>query len=1190
MSVFSKNSVVNARQFMRRKLYFLWIVIAFFSESVIYGQDFHLQTYTRENGIPSELVKSVAVDSIGFLWLGTDNGLYRYNGKQFIDYSHLISSAYVKSLLCDSRGNLYFTTDMSFGRINYTLDDVSVQTIAKGAVKRSDGMLWYPKQLYMDGNGNIWFSDNTSLYRYKNNQLNHYFMGAHNMADSFSRSFSFFEDDSGNLGMVSHTGNFYRYNPAIDIIEPLTNPLMFENVSSILSIGSNRLLIGFNEQFGEIILNSQGHISNYNPISYGVDASSFIRKSENSWYVGSWSKGLWELKSTPANRYELSKVEKLNIRGSINHIIKNDKDVIMATDNGVAVLQEKMFIPHFTDLTQEYIHDLAYHEENGKIFATDGTHILQIDEETHDAFILFTSGGSKIMQVLPYQNAVWVGDEAGTLSQIYNGRVVRRYDLSKYGNAIYDLAGDQNGNIWICQDNLNGIIRLSTDGNLKIFGAADGLTSKATFAANSPFTYIFLGASGMNNYLYYFNSELKTFNNLSRPLPFQYNGNITINHLDFDEKGIMWLASSHGLLRLRGNEIRRVDLGDQTGENIKALRVDKHGNIWFATSQGINKYDGTSVITFDQNNGLTSKTISYRNLLIDSKNRIWAGTLAGISISNNDKPPIKTAMPVFLSVTESGNLVDTPQKARFDNLSALGFTFISPEFPSENLIYRAKLIGRDDGWTILNDENKLFFSGLPKGDYKLMISAKQKGNYLWSDPLVYTFRVNKIWYQTWWAWTAIAIMLAFIIYQLARWQSHRLKDEKQKLNKLVKERTRELEQKTREIEAKNTQLLQAKEEAEKSSKAKAEFLSTMSHEIRTPLHGVIGMIDLLLMENPTSEQMEKIKTLKFSAENLLSLINDILDFNKIDAGKIDLDSREFSLKEIVRNIKAGFEPTAFDKDIDINLVYDESIPDALIGDPTRIAQILTNLTGNALKFTEKGEVNIIIERRMKKGDHIEVHFRIKDTGIGMSSEKLENIFDTFSQASSEKNRKFSGTGLGLAITKKLLELMGSRIQVKSREGIGSEFSFRITFKTADKKNVASASLQSGHQLPSLDGYRVLLVEDNLININIAKQILEKWDLNVDVAKDGRQAIDMFKSDNYDLVLMDLHLPEIDGYGATKAIRKVDREVPIIALTAAALVQEKEKVLASGMNDFISKPFKPSDLYAKITKSIMKRVS
>ncbi len=1158
------------------------------------AQDFSVETYTRDQGLPADKVTAIATDTIGFLWIGTDNGLFRYNGDQFTAFEQTEVNGPVRSLICDSRGNLYFTSDMAFGKINYSVYDAEPKVIAQGTPKQTEGKLWYPRQLFEDSKGNIWFSDNTSLYCYRQGHLTSYFMGLHNLSTQPARAFSFYEDQKGYLRMISQTGNFYRYNSIIDIIEPVPHSIVLKNVSTVLRVGKNKLLIGFDHGLGEILTDENGTPEKLQLLNSEIDACAFLANPDGTIWAGTWTHGLWKILPGGNGSLITQPAGIPKKTGSINAILRHDDDLIVATDNGFAVIQEKMFLPLFQALGNKPVVDLSYDPGQKKICFTDGANLYRIDEKTLTPEMIFHAEKSKLTQVLSEEGMIWAGTDDAQLIELTNGYIRRQFDLRRYGRAVTNLSKDRNNNMWVCMEGLQGLLRIDPDGLIRPFGIGDGLASTPRFTANSPFTYIFVGGTGTNNYLYYFNSEIETFTNLSKPLPFAPKGQVLINDMDFDDNGVMWLASNQGLLRLRGNEISRPDKPHMAGENIVALTIDQNNNIWFASGAGISKYDGNSVVTFGQNNGMPAQKLNPRCLLTDSQNRIWAGTIAGLTLTNNNRPPLKTARPLILSLTRNGTQVTNIQKSGFNNLSFIGFRFISPEYPPEHITYRAKVAGHDNDWTLLGNQNEVILSDLTAGKYKLMVSARQQGNYLWSDPLIYNFNIHRIWYQTWWAWTALGIAVLLMIYLGVHWQSRHLEKEKQKLNRLVLERTRELENKTREIEAKNQQLLSAKEEAEQSSRAKAEFLSTMSHEIRTPLHGVIGMIDLLLMEANNSEQTEKIRTLKFSAENLLNLINDILDFNKIDAGRLELDSREFNLKEIVKNVKKGFEPTAFDKNVEINLVYDESIPQALVGDPARIAQILTNLTGNAIKFTEKGEVSIFVERRMKRDDLTEILFRIKDTGIGIPPEKLSNIFETFSQGSSKTTRRFEGTGLGLAITKKLLEHMNSRIEVKSREGLGSEFSFRLILEAVEKQaGEAQFSNNSGTTANSksgLQGYRILLVEDNLINIRIAKQILEKWQIEVDVAKDGSQAISMFAPGKYDLILMDLHLPEIDGFDATRQIRKRDRHIPIIALTAAALVQEKEKVLECGMNDFISKPSKPADLYAKISGQLLKTLN
>lgn len=383
-------------------------------------------------------------------------------------------------------------------------------------------------------------------------------------------------------------------------------------------------------------------------------------------------------------------------------------------------------------------------------------------------------------------------------------------------------------------------------------------------------------------------------------------------------------------------------------------------------------------------------------------------------------------------------------------------------------------------------------------------------------------------------------------------------------------------------------LLSAKEQAEKSMKAKEQFLSTMSHEIRTPMNAVIGITHLLLQEDPNPNQLEYLQILKFSGENLIVLINDILDFNKIEAGKVTLEEVDFSMSELIGSIKQSFVHKANEKGIKLKVRLDTDLPETLIGDPVRLNQILNNLIGNAIKFTSKGSVQIELSLDKEDNDQVELTFSVKDTGIGIPVNKQAAIFESFTQASSDTTRKFGGTGLGLAITKRLLELQGSQICLESREGDGAKFWFTITFK---KSNRPITTVRYFPHLAEpqeiLTDVKLLMVEDNDVNQMVTGKFLTKWGIEIDYASNGLLAIEKIRNSYYDIILMDLQMPEMDGYEATTIIRSMEgqypKAVPIIALTASAMIDVKDRVVAAGMNDYIAKPFHPNELYNKVAK-------
>ncbi len=383
------------------------------------------------------------------------------------------------------------------------------------------------------------------------------------------------------------------------------------------------------------------------------------------------------------------------------------------------------------------------------------------------------------------------------------------------------------------------------------------------------------------------------------------------------------------------------------------------------------------------------------------------------------------------------------------------------------------------------------------------------------------------------------------------------------------------------------QIQEAKKIADKMAQTKSQFLSNMSHEIRTPLNAIVSISHLLFDEKPKKSQIKKIQTLQFAANNLVRLMNDILDFAKIEAGKITFEKAQFDIRALVDNLLKFFSFSAKKSNqLRFIALIDPSVPSAVIGDAMRLNQILTNLLSNASKFTERGSITVAIKPLVQTEDEIRLSFSVDDTGIGIPADRLDAIFDAFTQASADTTRKYGGTGLGLAITKNLIEQQGGKISVTSEVGKGTSFVFELSFEKVKRETMGKE--EESKILEKINPkVCVLLVEDNEVNQFVAMRFFKQWGVKHDLAKNSQEAISKIQTKKYDLVLMDIHLPDADGFETTKKIRKMDekyfQEVPVVALTASVMDRAKERTQEAGMNDFLLKPFNPADLYQKIAQ-------
>ena len=521
---------------------------------------------------------------------------------------------------------------------------------------------------------------------------------------------------------------------------------------------------------------------------------------------------------------------------------------------------------------------------------------------------------------------------------------------------------------------------------------------------------------------------------------------------------------------------------------------------------------------------------------------------------------------------------------------SFAFQGLSLAAGDEPLLYQYRLRGLSDEWSRPSPAGEAQFPGLGAGKYVLEARVRYASPAAtpWSPVASARFSIATPWWQQGWVLALGFLALAAGVLAVVRGRERLLRAQRAQLELTVHQRTSELRQKNADIELMNDDLLVARDAAEASRRAKAQFLANMSHEIRTPMNAVIGLTNLLQNTQPTREQAEYLTAIGSSSQNLLVILNDILDSSKMEAGKLTLEQIPFRLPDAVRRLSTMFRYAADSKGLLLHVEVAPEVPAAVLGDPTRMQQILVNLVSNALKFTRQGSVTVHVglsAAAPPNAEHVALRFAVQDTGIGIAPDKLGAIFEDFSQANASTTREFGGTGLGLSIARNLVQLHGGWLGVRSEEGAGSEFFFEVTYPVADAAQ-AQPEAHAG-PLPAFEpALRVLVAEDNELNQLVARKTLENWNVQVVIAANGRLAVEQVTqaTEPFDAVLMDVQMPELDGYAATRALRELfpdAQHLPIIGLTASVLPEDRGLALAAGMNDTLAKPFEPAMLHARL---------
>ena len=1261
-----------------------------------------------ENGLPQDAIQTIAQTKDGYLWLGTEEGLVRFDGARFTVFNRKntpeLKDHYVRVLFADPDGALWIGTRS--GGLTRLRDgkfrSFGVQDgLGQGVITA----------IARDGRGNLWVGTNAGLSQLRGERFVAYGDGSHRFTSSVTAL------------LVDRRGEVWVGTEESGVLQTGDGGERWYTVKQGLS--SNRILAIFEDRAGSVWVGTDGggldqiredKITVFGK-AQGLQNSSVVSIGEGAGaqlWAGTDGGGLARLENGKFTAYTME-------QGLSNDVVlclyKDREDNLwIGTDGGgLNRLKRRKFLTY--TVNDGLSHNQAtsiYQSRDGSVWiGTAGGGLNRLKDGKFTTYTTKDGLSSNLVRALleDDQGNLWIGTDGAGLNVLRNGRFTTYSHKNGLSNdVVLSLAQDRNGDIWI--GTAEGLCRMSRGSQhpAAVAGGWEHSVIMSLLASRDGSVWISAIDRGVARLR---NGELRRF---TAGLPEEF-----VTSMYEDSDGTIWLGTNGGgLARFRDGRFSvatiKQGLFDDT---IFQVLEDNQGNLWMSSNRGVfrvnkgqlnnladAKTNSVDSFHYGKADGMKSAECTGNNQPAGWKTRdgrLWFPTIKGVAIvdprhlSSNTKPP-PVVLEEFIAdkkVIPPGTDIALPAGTAQVEFQFAGLSFVAPE----RVRYKYMLEGFDSGWIDAGARRTAYYTNLSPKHYRFRVIACNN-NGVWNEEgVAAAFRIQPHFYQTAYFYTGCGLFVALATVLLYRSRIAGIKANQRRLAVLVEARTKELRATesrfrilfddtplplflydlatlqyievndatvarygyTREeflrmkvtdirppedvprlleqirlpagqdgrlsrhclkngstIDVEITsrridwngrtavlvaaldvterkrvelELTRAKEMAEASSLAKGTFLANMSHEIRTPMNGILGMTELLFGTAIGREQHEYLEMLKGCADALLTIINDILDFSKIEAGKLDLNNEEFGLRESLDAAMKALLVSAHQKGLLLTWEILPDVPDDVIGDPIRLRQVVSNLVGNAVKFTERGEVCLKVRKETEQDGQVVVQFSVRDTGIGVASEKHALIFESFAQADTSTTRKFGGTGLGLAISQRLTKLMGGTIWLESTVGEGSTFYFTVRFRVSEKADRCS---DGANRLPALQNcraesngktLRVLVAEDNKVNQVIVGRVLDKAGHTAAMVGNGREALSALEEQEFDLMLCDMQMPEMDGFAAMAQIREKElasgRHLPIIALTAHSMKGDEERCLAAGADRYVSKPINIQKLLSEI---------